>query len=126
MHAHELHSRRVAADRVQSDPRRQLDGPAVEPDPPGEVQPHEAHHILDLERAGEVRMAHVVPGRVVQLDFLQMELRRRETVEGADMVVMHMGQDHIGDGAAVEPDEARATWPGSADAAARAPPRPRR
>ena len=42
----------------------------------------------------------------MQLDLLQMKLRRRETVECADMVVMHMGQDHIGDGIAVEPDQA--------------------
>ena len=44
--------------------------------------------------------------RVVQFDLLQMKLRRREAVERSDMVVMHMGQDHIGDGIAVEPDQA--------------------
>ena len=41
----------------------------------------------------------------MQLDFLQMKLRHREAVERPDMVVMHMGQDHVGDGVAVEPHQ---------------------
>jgi hypothetical protein len=42
----------------------------------------------------------------MQLDLLQMKLRRRETVECADMVVMHMGQDYVGDSIAIEPHQA--------------------
>src|SRR6516162_2068271 len=34
-----------------------------------------------------------------------MELRLGEAVKGADMVVMHMGQDHVGDVIAVEPNK---------------------
>jgi hypothetical protein len=37
----------------------------------------------------------------MQHDLLQMKLRRREAVERPDMVVGHVGQDHIGDGIAV-------------------------
>ena len=76
----------------------------MEPDPAGEIQPHDADHVLDLERMGEERMAHVMPGRVVQLGLLQMKLRLGKAVEGADVVVVHVGQDHVGDRVAVEPD----------------------
>ena len=42
----------------------------------------------------------------MQLELLQMKLCLREAVERADMVVMHMGQDHIGNAIAVEADQA--------------------
>jgi hypothetical protein len=42
----------------------------------------------------------------MQLDLLQMKLRRREAVECANMVVMHMGQDDVGDRIAIEPHQA--------------------
>jgi len=74
----------------------------VELDPPGEIEPHDVDDIVHLERAGEERVAHIAAGRVMQLDLLQMKLRRREAVERPDMVVVHVGQDHIGDGIAVE------------------------
>jgi hypothetical protein len=48
-------------------------------------------------------MAHVAAGRVVQLGLLQVKLRTGEAVKRPDVVVMHMGQDHVGDGIAVEP-----------------------
>ena len=86
----------MAADRVQTDARSELGRSVVEPYPPGEVQPHDTDDILDLERARKERVPHVAPGRVVQFDFLQMKLRHREAVERPDMVVMHMGQDHVG------------------------------
>jgi hypothetical protein len=41
----------------------------------------------------------------VQLNFLQMKLRRWEAVKRPDMVVMHVSEDHIGDAVVVEPDE---------------------
>ena len=43
--------------------------------------------------------------RVVQLDLLEMKRRGREAVECANMVVMHVGQDHVGDRVAVESDQ---------------------
>src|SRR5271154_5729549 len=102
MNADELHARGVTADRMQGDPRRQLDRSVVELDPPREVEPHDADDILDLERAGEERMAHVMAGGVMQLGLLQMELRRRKAGKRADMVVMHVSQDNVGDVIAVE------------------------
>ena len=106
MDADELHPRRVAADRVQTYARSELDRTVVEPHPPGEIEPHNADDILDLEGASEERVAHVAAGRVMQLDLLQMKLRRREAVECADMVVMHMGQDYVGNRIAIEPHQA--------------------
>ena len=105
MHADELHAGRMAADRMNTDPRREFDRPVVELDAAREIEPHDADDILDLERASEERVAHVAAGRVMQFDFLQMKLRFREAVECPDMVVMHVGQDHIVDGVAVEPDQ---------------------
>jgi len=103
MDADELHSGRVAADRVQTYARSELDRTVVEPYPPRKIETHDADDILHLEGAGEERVAHVAAGRVMQLDLLQMKLRRGEAVECADMVVMHMGQDYVGDRMAIEP-----------------------
>ena len=126
VYADELHARGVAADRVQTDAGSELDRSIVEPHPPGEVQPNDADDIFDLEGAGEERVAHVAPGRVVQLDFLQMKLRPWEAVKRPDMVVMHVSEDHIGDAIVVEPDERQRLRPDSAGAAVRVPRRPRR
>ena len=48
---------------------------------------------------------HVAAGRVVDLRLLQMELRLRETIESADVVVVQVGQDHVLHGVAVDADE---------------------
>ncbi len=69
------------------------------------VQPDDADDILDLERAGEVRIPHIPAGRVVQLDLLQVKLRGRKAVIGPGMVIMHMGEDDVLDRAGVDPDE---------------------
>ena len=52
-----------------------------------------------------MRVAHVAAGRVVQLDLLQVELRRRKAVIGADVVVMHMGEDHVLDRVGIDADQ---------------------
>src|SRR5438093_1519634 len=105
MDADELHAWGVAADRMQTDAGCELDRSIVEPHAPGEVLPHDPDDILDLKGAGEEWVAHMAPRRVVHLDFLQMKLRRWKAVKRPDMVVMHVSEDHIGDGIAVEPDE---------------------
>src|SRR5438034_3913528 len=69
----------MAADRVQTDAGGEFDRSIVEPHPPGEVQPHDPDDILDFERARKEGVPHVTPGRVVQLDFLQMKLRHQES-----------------------------------------------
>ena len=51
-------------------------------------------------------MAHVAAGRVMQFGLLQMELGIRETMKIADMVVVHMGQDHVLDRARVDAEQA--------------------
>ena len=75
MDADELHAWGVAADRVQTDAGSELDRSVVKAHPPGEVQPHDADDIIDLERAGEERVPIWRPVIVVQLDFLQMTAR---------------------------------------------------
>jgi hypothetical protein len=85
------------------------------------VQLHDADDILDFKRAGEVRIAHVAAGRVVQFDLLQVELRRRKAVKRADVVIMHVGQDHVGHGIAIDADQCQRLG-----RAAQMPPPPRR
>src|SRR5262249_26272375 len=82
-----------------------LCGTVIEPDAPRKVEPHNADDVLDLEGVGEERMPHVPTGRVMQFDLLQVELRVRQPVEITDMVVMHVGEHDILDGAAVDADE---------------------
>ncbi len=94
VHAHELQSRRMAWCGVQLDSREWIVAPVVQRYALGVVQPHDADHVIDLEGVGELVEAHVPSDRVVQLRLLQMEMRAREAVEVADMVVVQMGQDH--------------------------------
>ena len=105
MDKHELHARRMPADRMQGDAWRQLRGAVVEFDALRKIEPHDPDHVLDLERAGEERMAHVASGRVVQFDLLQVELRARKPVKIADMVVVHVRQHDVLDGTAVDADQ---------------------
>jgi len=58
---------------------------------------------LHSRRVGEKRMAHMAAGRVVQLDLLQMKSRiwHWQSLEIPDMVVVHMREHDVLDGAAV-------------------------
>ena len=85
----------MAADRVQRHARRKLRVAVVEHHALGIIQPHDAAHVLDLERMGQARIAHVAPGGVGQLALLEMKPRFRKAVEIADMVVMQMGEDDV-------------------------------
>jgi hypothetical protein len=87
----------------------------------GKIEPHDPDHVLDLERAGEERVAHVAAGRVVQFHLLQMELRIGEAVKIADMVVVHVCQHDVSDGIAVDADQRERL-----DRAAQKPPLARR
>ena len=84
--AHELHARRMPADRMQCDAWRELCH-VVEFGALRKIEPHHPDHVFDLERTGEKRMAHVAAGRVVQFHLLQVELRARKPVKIADVVV---------------------------------------
>ena len=94
----------MSADR-QDDAGRQLCGAVVKLDALRKIEPHDPRHVLDLERAGEERMAHVAAGRVVQFDLLQVELRIGKAVKIADMVVVHMCEHDVLDGIAVDADQ---------------------
>ena len=52
-----------------------------------------------------MRVAHIAAGRVMQLGLLQMKLRGRKAVKRPGVVVMHVGQDHVFDGAGIDTDE---------------------
>jgi len=66
-------------------------------------------------------VAHVTPGRVVQFDLLQMELRTRKPVEIPDVIVMQMREHDVPDGATVYADQRERL-----DRAAQKPPLARR
>ena len=54
---------------------------------------------------GEPRIAHMAPGGVVDLRFLQVECAAREAVKIAHVVVVQMGQDHVLDRIGVDADQ---------------------
>lgn len=95
----------MATDRMQADARTQLRWAVIEFDALRKIEPHDPDHVLDLERAGEERMAHVAAGRVVQFHLLQMKLRIGKAVKITDMVVMHVRQHNVPDGIAVDADQ---------------------
>ena len=86
-------------------PGAQLGGAVVELDAAREIQPDDPDHVLDLERVREMRVSHMAAGRVVELRLLQVELRGRKPVIGADVVIMHVGQDHVLHRLRIDPDE---------------------
>ena len=74
----------------------QVDHAVVQANPPGIVQPHQPHDVLDLERRLQERVPHVPPDGKMQLRLLQMQPRRRKQVQIADMVVVQMRQHQVG------------------------------
>src|SRR5215216_2273590 len=95
----------MPANRMQRYSRREFRRAVVEHHAMGEVEPYNAHDILDLERVREPRIAHVTAGGVCELRLLQMEGRGRKAVEVADVVVVEMRQDHVLNARAVDADE---------------------
>jgi hypothetical protein len=80
---------------MQREARRDLHFARMHLHPALEVEPHHADHVLDVEAVADARIAHVLAGGVGHLALLQVEARVRELVEVADMVVVHVGQDHV-------------------------------
>ena len=72
---------------------------------PVEVQPHHAAHIVGLEAPRQLPVLHVVAHGIVHLRLLQMELRQREPVEIADVVIVHMREDHVLDISRIDADQ---------------------
>ena len=103
-HPHHLHPHGVPADEVKRDPRRQLAVAVVEGDPPLEDLVDHTGDVIGLERVAHCWRAHVRSGGEAHLALLQMIACRRELLEAADMVVVQMGDDHVGRARRFDPD----------------------
>ena len=53
-------------------------------------------------------IAHVLAGGVGHLALLQVEARVRELVEVADVIVVHVGEDHVAHGAGIDAEQGQA------------------
>src|SRR5713101_8852503 len=62
-----------------------------------EVEPHHADDILLFEAMAEIRVAHMAPGGEGDFAFLEVEARVRQLVKVADVIVVQMRQNDIGD-----------------------------
>ncbi len=65
--------------------------------------PHGGQDVLDIERLGQAGMSHIAACGICHLVVLQMELRVHEGAEITCMIVMKMGNDHVGDGCCIHP-----------------------
>lgn len=82
-------------------PRRDRARARVEPHPPSEDLAHGVKHVLKVNRHAQGAICHGTASRVGHLGVLQVERRRRESVQTPGMVVVQVGEDdipHLGGG----------------------------
>jgi len=103
----------VAAEVVQRHAGGELVGALVEHHALAVDQAHHADHLLDLEAVRQVVVAHVAAGGELHLGVLQVEARLRELVEGADVVVVQVRDDHVAHLGGVDVEQAQG-FPGLA------------
>ena len=89
-------------------PGRDLDLARVHLHPALEVEAHHADHVLDVEAVAGLGVAHVLARGVGHLAFLQVEARLRKLVEVADVVVVHVREDHVAHVAGLDAQEGEA------------------
>jgi hypothetical protein len=76
----------------------------VEGDPTVVHGANELGHVIDGEAVVQRRAGHVATGREGHLPVLDVEARRREVTDAPGVVVVQVGDDHVGDGGGVDPD----------------------
>ena len=59
------------------------------------VETHDAADVLDFEGMRQFRVLHIAAGCILHLRFLKMEMRIRQFVKTADVIVVKMGQDAV-------------------------------
>src|SRR5262245_13151323 len=104
LHPHALQSLGVAADMVDGDAGHDLVLAVVEGDAAGEDLAHHCHHVIGLERHPQRCVAHAASGGVGHLAILQVIARARKQVVVADVIVMHMADDHGLDRGGIDAD----------------------
>src|SRR5262245_23227166 len=93
LHAHALQALGVAADMVDGDPRHDLVLAVMEVDAAGKDLAHHRHHVVDLERHAQRRVAHAAPRGIGHLAVLQVVARAGKQVVVANVIVMHVADD---------------------------------
>ena len=103
-HPHDLEAVGVTADEVDGQPVGQLVVAGVEHDPPVVHGADELGDVVDGERVVERRSGHVATGGERHLPVLEVEAGRREVADAAGVVVVQVGEDHVGDRRGVDAD----------------------
>src|SRR5260370_42616463 len=88
-----LKPRRVDAEMMERETWRQLGIAVMEADATLIDLAHQTDDVVDGIGLAERAMRHVAPGGIGHLAVLEMEMRFREEVEIADVVVVEMRQD---------------------------------
>ena len=107
VHAHELQAVAVAADQMQADPGRELVVAGVECDAAAVHLAHHAGDVLDVERHAQARVAHVAPVAYAISRSWRWK-GARENLEVADVVVVHVADDHVLDACGVDVERGQA------------------
>jgi hypothetical protein len=94
-HPGDLQAAGMPADPVHGDAGRHLALAVMEPGAAGEDPPHHLDHILGLEGAAQVGVAHAASGAERHLPVLQVIMRIRKHVVVSAMVVVHVGDDDV-------------------------------
>ena len=89
---------------VHGDAGRDLAGPVVEPDAVAEHAPDHRGHVVRLERAADIAVAHAASGAERHFAVLNVERRVREQIVVAGVVVMHVADDDILDPVRIDAD----------------------
>jgi hypothetical protein len=83
--------------KVQRKSRGKIHITLVEFESTLEVEPHHADDILLLEAVAEIGVAYIASGGEGEFAFLEMKARVWQLVKVADVIVVQVRQDDIGD-----------------------------
>ena len=92
----------------------------MEHDPPVVHGAHQLGDVVDGERVAVRRLGHVAPGGERHLAVLHVEAGAREVVDAAGVVVVEVGEDHVGHGVGVDADGGQRLGRGAQEAPAAA------
>ena len=96
-HAHHLQTAGMAADQMQRNPWGDFRRAAMETHTTFVDAADRRDHIVHLEWIPKDRVTHAAARAEFHLRVLDMKCRRREQVDAAGMVEMHVGEHHIAD-----------------------------
>src|SRR6266851_9994759 len=108
VHPRDLKAGRMARREMQGKARREFHVAVVHLEAALEVHPHHTDHVFLLEAVTEIPVAHEAAGREGHLALLDMEARMAKLAEVADVVVVQMRDEAVGDRIKIDIEELHA------------------